>query len=222
MYYLLGLNKNLETIAVVSKSFLQEEIPNTSFGGLKEAYFKFTKYAQPSIPIPPLTQGVCLVEDSHLSEELVALFLDDVNASKEKKISGCDFQQLDDKTVLKRKLALVKETLSNCQKNNYEYYFLIQLLFSYVFIIQSESVACATIPGALGLLLLDHKEWSIGDICEMFVHETTHQLVSLDEYRYGHYSDILELKKPENYAVSAIRRIKRPLKIFQSYTCTMV
>lgn len=211
MYYLLGLEKNLEAIAVISRSFLNENISKASFGGLKGAYFKFTKYIQPSIPTPPLTSEICFVGDSQLSAELTAFFLDENDDSKGKNISGCEFKQIHNKVVLERKLALVMNALNSCQKNSYEYYYLIQLLFSYVFFIQSESLACATSPGAPGLLLLDHKEWSVWDICEMFIHETAHQLVSLDEYRYGHYSDMSAMINPENYAISAIRRVNRPL-----------
>lgn len=211
MYFLFGLEKNLETIAVVSRSFLKLPSKEASFKDLKEAYFSFTKYVQPDILyFSSKEEQINFVEGGDLLDQLVNLFLDNNNLIPPK-ISGYDFKKIYDDMLLKRKFQLIKNSLDAHKKNNLEHYFLVQLLFSYIFLIQSDGLTCATNPKAMGLLLMDHKEWGIGDICEMFIHETAHQLVSLDEYRYGHYLNLLELSKPENYAISAIRKVKRPL-----------
>lgn len=209
MYYLLGLERNLETIAVVSKNFLQQSSKEISFGDFKEAYFKFTQYLNPCIPRPSTLHEICFVADEDLTNRLTGFFIEDVGS--EKHVSGYQFQKICEKISLERKFTLIKKALDFYQKNNQDCSFLTNLLFSYICLIQSDNVICATTPKALGLLLMDAKEWSTWDICEMFVHETTHQLVSLDEYRYEHYSNILELNKIDNYALSAIRKCKRPL-----------
>ena len=211
MYFLLGLEKNLETIAVVSKSFLKQDSMAASFSNLKEAYFSFTKYVQSDIPQLYPVEQINFVEDGDLLDQLINIFLDNRVDTIVPKISGYNFKKINDNALLKRKFELIKKSLDVHKKNNFEHYFLVQLLFSYIFLIQSDDLACATSPKALGLLLMDHKEWEVGDICEMFIHEIAHQLVSLDEHRFGHYLDPLELSKPENYAISAIRNVKRPL-----------
>lgn len=209
MYFLLGLEKSLETIALVSKNFLKQESQKVSFINLKEAYFSFTKYIQPDIPLFFPEEQINFVEESNLLNQLINIFLDDNTQSP--KISGHNFKKIHNNLLLKRKFELIRNSLDMHKKNSPEHYFLVQLLFAYIFLIQSDDLICATTPKALGVLLMDHKEWRVGDICEMFIHETAHQLVSLDEYRYEYYLDMLELRKSENYAISAIRRVKRPL-----------
>lgn len=210
MYYLYGLDKNLETIAVISKKFVRQGSEKISLSDLKQAFFDFTRYVQPNIPNLSKME-TCYVDENNLSMQLAKLFIDSQQNSNQKMISGSPFKVVDDKIVLEKKFSLVRDAFEIHQKNSHEYHFLMQLIFSYIFIIQSESVACATIPHALGVLLLDHREWDILDIREMLIHETAHQLVTLDEHRYDHYVDMNELNNPENYAVSAIRKTKRPL-----------
>ena len=62
------------------------------------------------------------------------------------------------------------------------------------------------------MLLIDpRKNWTPHDLFELFVHEVTHQLVFLDEYRYQHYKSREELSPQENYAISAVLKIPRPI-----------
>lgn len=48
------------------------------------------------------------------------------------------------------------------------------------------------------------------DVAELLLHELTHNLLFIDEYCCRHYN-YDEILKPENYAVSAIRKTPRPL-----------
>jgi len=55
------------------------------------------------------------------------------------------------------------------------------------------------------------------DILEFLVHETTHNLVFIDELSYRHYSSYQEVAKEDNFAWSAILAKPRPLdKVFHS------
>lgn len=211
MYYLLGFNENLTTIAAVSKRFIEKDPKETSFEDLKKGYIEFTRYIQSELPIMDLKGEINFVEDDHLFWQLIKFFIDHDPENPSKMIGGCNFKRIDDASIAKKKFVLVKDSLKIYKEKNQEHYFLFNFLFSYLILVESEHIASATIPKALGLLLLDHKEWSIFDLCEMFLHEVTHQLITLDEYRYGHYTNLDALKVKKNYALSATRGVKRPL-----------
>lgn len=212
MYYLLGLEKNLETIATVSKSFLKCEGKQLTFSTLKSAYFQFTQYTQPKIPISNNVSEVTFVNDVKLQEQLIEIFLDrPIKGTNHRTISNVTFNGIDKNQELISKYDLVRKSLRHYKERNENLHFLTQLLFTYIFAIKINGVACATIPKALGLLLIDHKLWNINDMCEMLVHETTHQLVTLDEYRYEYYLNQQKLFNPENYCISTLRKTKRPV-----------
>lgn len=55
------------------------------------------------------------------------------------------------------------------------------------------------------------RHWSLADTAEFLVHEFTHNMLFLDERRFEHYVDPQVLQQPENFAVSAVLKIPRPL-----------
>jgi hypothetical protein len=55
--------------------------------------------------------------------------------------------------------------------------------------------------------------WTTGDICEAYVHELTHILLTLDEHRFGHYASYVEMARPENLVPTAILERRQPLHL---------
>jgi hypothetical protein len=55
------------------------------------------------------------------------------------------------------------------------------------------------------------RTWSLTDMAEFLVHELTHNILFLDERRYEHYVDPRLLLDEENFAVSAVLKVPRPL-----------
>lgn len=55
------------------------------------------------------------------------------------------------------------------------------------------------------------RNWSLADNSEFLVHELAHNMLFLDERRFEHYADPQLLQQPENFAVSAVLKIPRPL-----------
>jgi HEXXH motif-containing protein len=64
-------------------------------------------------------------------------------------------------------------------------------------------------PGAIWCS--PRRQWSVTDTAEFLVHEFTHNMLFLDERRFEHYVDPQVLQQPENFAVSAVLKIPRPL-----------
>ena len=55
------------------------------------------------------------------------------------------------------------------------------------------------------------KEWGECDYLEYFVHELTHTLMFLDELRFLHYKNQDAMRDGENFSLSAILQVERPL-----------
>lgn len=61
------------------------------------------------------------------------------------------------------------------------------------------------------------RNWSQDDISEFLVHELAHNILFIDERRFGHYINHQLLTDKSNYALSAVLKIPRPLdKVFHS------
>jgi hypothetical protein len=89
-----------------------------------------------------------------------------------------------------------------------------------VFDLYVEHVACidskfspgGTISTALGVIYLSNprKRSALG-LYELYVHECTHLMMFVDQMRRRHYRDFEAIAKKENYCVSAIYEMDRPL-----------
>ena len=55
------------------------------------------------------------------------------------------------------------------------------------------------------------RTWSVTDMAEFLVHELTHNFLFLDERRFEHYVDPQLLVNKDNFAVSAVLKMPRPL-----------
>jgi hypothetical protein len=64
-------------------------------------------------------------------------------------------------------------------------------------------------PGAIWCS--PRRQWSLTDTAEFLVHEFTHNMLFLDERRFEHYVNPQVLQQPENFAVSAVLKMPRPL-----------
>lgn len=111
----------------------------------------------------------------------------------------------------------VKQALASIQQYEPAFYELICLVITTIFSTPSKLAGGGSTSAAIGCIWVNlRKHWQEQDVIEFLVHETTHNLVFLDELCYKHY-DYEEISKKENYAWSAILNKPRPLdKVFHS------
>lgn len=89
---------------------------------------------------------------------------------------------------------------------------IFNLVMSSLFYAKSKAAGGGSTSAAIGILWCDHRDsWQEKDFIEFFVHELTHTLLFLDERRFGHYKNLADVEKTQNYAYSAILKKKRPL-----------
>jgi hypothetical protein len=209
MFKVAGIKEPLGNVIRLTKSHLNS-IPNKQM--LKKAYYDFLREAQPQVPKP---------EDINLSykwkKEEVSLLLE---IFKEDSVLD-DFEEvfdLESKSESDGLLTLVKKALEKIHKTIPSFAELIDLVIHTIFTFPSKLAGGGSTSAAIGCIWVDIRpHWVEQDVLEFLVHETTHNLVFIDELCYTHYTSYPEISKPENFARSAILNKPRTLdKVFHS------
>ncbi|UAK15812.1 aKG-HExxH-type peptide beta-hydroxylase [Sporolactobacillus terrae] len=107
----------------------------------------------------------------------------------------------------------VNSALDYLKKNDSEYYEIFSIVVKTIFITDSVSIAgSSSSPNTLGVIWIQpNNNWTKLDIIESLVHEFTHNVLYLDESRFGHYIQPEKLNQKQYWLPSAIRDTKRPL-----------
>ena len=209
MFKTIGVKSNIKNIITICKPFLSN---NTTKTELKNAYRNFLKKAQPSVPRKD-TQDISFLHRPQEIKSLLKIF--------EGKSILDDFEAIFDSSDLSEQefsIKAVMQSLEEIQEIDSAYYNLIQLAINTIFSAPSKFAGGGSTSAAIGCIWVNlRKHWQKQDILEFLIHETTHNLVFLDELCYSHYSNYSELPKEENFSWSAILNKPRPLdKVFHS------
>jgi hypothetical protein len=209
MFKVIGINEILSNLIRLTQVHITGK-PNKQT--LHKAYHKFLGNAQPAVPKP---------EDINLSfkwkKEDVFLLLE---IFKEDSVLD-DFDEIFDKTLSvesNSSIEQVKSALKSMQDFSSSFTDLINLVIHTIFSFPSKLAGGGSTSAAIGCIWVDVRDhWNQHDILEFLVHETTHNLVFIDELCYTHYKSYEEIAKKENFAQSAILNKPRPLdKVFHS------
>ena len=212
----IGVNGNIENLFFLSQPYIQDK--DISFLGLKQAYKKFLHQIQPSVPVSPL-DTIEFLTDSSLVRKMISLF------AEKSRLDDFDRIFSEDSHFKNEHLDLAEQYLHRLKQVDEQLFSLFSLSINILFSGPSELASGGSSSGAIGCIWINPRPtWSEQDFFEFFVHEMTHNLVFLDEYRHRHYENYSEMLREENYAMSAILAKKRPLdKVFHSIlVCTEV
>ncbi len=205
----IGIKGNIENLLLLSQPYIQDG--NISFLGLKRAYKRFLHQTQPSVPVSSF-DSTEFVKDIQRSRALTSLF--------DEKSRLDDFDRIfsDHSQFQTEHLELAEWHLQKFREVDEKFFSLFSLVINILFSGPSELAGGGSSSGAIGCIWINPRPtWSQQDFMEFFVHEMTHNLVFLDEYRYHHYENYTAMLSEENYAMSAILAKKRPLdKVFHS------
>jgi hypothetical protein len=208
MYKLLGIEEILGNVIKLAKPFLNA-VPNKYI--LQTAYRQFLLEAQPKVPKPE-NIDLCFLS----TKDEVSLLLE---VFKEESILD-DFNEVFDSNSSQSNKSIlgVQEALKKMREINPSYSQLIDLAIHTIFSSPSKLAGGGSTSAAIGCIWVNlRKHWQEQDVLEFLVHETTHNLVFIDELCHTHYINYLEISKPENFAHSAILSKPRPLdKVFHS------
>jgi|688.fasta_scaffold45405_4 hypothetical protein len=209
MYHLLGLKECIRNVAILCKPYFPNQVNRNE---LKEAYKKFLEKSQSHVPrftekeisFLHKPQDIGLLLQIFEEESFLDDFEDIFDLSKAAESS---FQ-----------MNRIKEAFAQIQNIDSGFYDLVQLVINIIFSAPSKLAGGGSTSAAIGCIWANiRNHWQCQDILEFLVHETTHNLVFLDELCHKHYSNYSELPKTENFAWSAILNKLRPLdKVFHS------
>ncbi len=203
MFYLNGLDSNLENIVSLAK--FRSSHPIVDRETLKAAYKSSLLVIQPNV-----RQNISdkFIYDNDLISHYLSKYVDTVND----KSNSASVHEYTSNKSMECALKEIKKGIVFLKNNCPSIHFLFELVVNSIFYWRSEGQGGGSTSNAVGVIWASNrKNWGYLDVVEFLVHELTHQLMFLDELRYGHYKDCSLLNNSETYALSAILCRRRPM-----------
>lgn len=209
MFKLIGTKEIIKNIIRLVHSHLEGEINKTT---LQKAYRRFLKEKQPHVPKPQNIDIALLWKKEDIAQ-LLRVFKEESLLDDFK-----DVFDLCDSSALESPIYRIKNALRGMRGINPSFVDLIELVIHTIFSAPSKLAGGGSTSAAIGCIWVDLRaHWQEQDILEFIVHETTHNLVFIDELCCTHYINYSEILKKENFASSAILNKLRPIdKVFHS------
>lgn len=195
----------LSTMWALSRPYINVASAELNDAALRYGLRQFYRAVQPGVPRAGHADPPRVVTDPQALEVLEAVFggesrLDDTLY----RLRGIEVDP-----VLAERVSDALQSLTDAFP---EHRALFDVAFSDLFFGYSDEAEGGTTSDALGVLWLNPKEsWTQRDFQEFYIHELTHTLIFLDEWRFGLYHDIASLADPSSWTLSAIRTTRRPL-----------
>jgi len=209
MFKLVGIEAVLGNIIGLCSGFFEGQ---PSKAVLQKSLRNFLKEVQPNVPKPD-GMGPFLRSEKNEVTPLLAVF------KKESVLD--DFEEVFDEVILAEQqetIMYMQQALVQMKKVCPLFSELIDIVIHTIFSAPSKHAGGGSTSAAIGCIWMDLRpHWSKQDILEFLLHETTHNLVFIDELSHRHYTNYQEIAKKENFAWSAILAKPRPLdKVFHS------
>lgn len=217
MITLIGPKGCLENVYALSAPYSDESKPGAV--ALKRGYQAFLGAAQPHLPVAEDQAPVYVGPDD---TETYGQLYDAFNAGSNLDDTAYDFEDArvtpEASTHALCQLGLIEARVASLRSVYPVFGSIFDLAVNFVFAAASANASGGTINSALGVLWADPRaDWRDQDHFEFLVHELSHILLFLDEWRFQLFRSLEELADPDNYALSAIRGVARPLdKTFHS------
>jgi hypothetical protein len=203
MIRLCGAKSNVETVLALARP---HGTGSSGLGEVRDALRAFLDSVQPDVPRRP--GSIAYVFEGPDHERLVATFDSDSFLDD----TAYEFGKPDDARVGQRRLEEIESALNTLGEADSTSKDIFELTMFTVFWAPCRVAAGGTTSQALGILWADPRPWwSERDLVEFLIHELTHTLIFLDEWRQPQFSSREALTDRSNYALSAIRGAPRPL-----------
>jgi len=210
MYYLRGHDAIMGTIRELADVYSKD--PLDSLAALRAGYIDFLNQVQILPPLPLANQPLYQL-DTDIIRQLLAHYE-----------SECMLTELTHDMVIAdvpsmtAALSVIRSRLAELQVVAPRLHDLFLTVIHTLFYARSMESGGGSVSSAMGVIWCGHrKNWTGNDVLEFLVHELTHNLVFLDEYRYVHWVDLELIADPRNWPRSAILKRSRPMdKVFHS------
>ncbi len=205
MYKLLGSDELLKNLILLARPYLKGR---ATFCALKAAYKDFLRETQPSTP-KCASDEIAVLSDLEKITPFLKVF---EPGYKEEDIEpNVDFTERHER---------VQRALKQMPELDEEIASIFSLVVHTIFFAPLREIKGGSNSTAIGTLWLNPRpHWSDQDVLEIMVHESTHNLIFLDELVHTHYTDYDEVRKEENNAWSPSLLKPRPLdKVLHALT----
>ncbi len=204
MYFLTGATDCIRTLVAVTSGYRSDSAAEPTLA-LKEAYRRYLAAEQPGVPIG---EGLHPHFSSYSTGDsgLLEVFqFDEPPTSAESE--GQALPPAWD-------LGLIREAYGELRSLCPELMTLFDLVVNVVYSPSDRSrPGSGTMPRGIGAMYVNPlPTWTPGDVMETLIHELTHTLLFIDEYRYQHYLDYGALFA-ENLSRTAILNEEKPLTV---------
>jgi hypothetical protein len=208
MYFLNSARENLETVILLAKT-VDPTLSMRSMHDVKSGYNRYLQTFQPPFTTIENVEPV-FVRDREHTERIFALY------QRHSRLNDLQQQAINFDVVPESELNWVQEAtfsaIDQISKFDKDLENLTKLVINLLFTAGAQNAGGGSSSAAIGCIWLNpRRRWTKQDFCEFLVHETTHQLMFLDELRHRHYTDPESLEREENFAYSSILNKQRPL-----------
>lgn len=209
MFRLIGAQEVIKNLIRLTKKPLTKPFDKKS---LQQAYRDFLLEIQPTLPKPEAL-SIELLATSKEIEPFLRAFKEDSSLDDFDEVFAISEEAFSEQSIQR-----MENALDLMQNKNPSYYEVIELVIHTIFSAPSKYAGGGSTSAAIGCIWIDSRpHWNNQDFMEFLIHETTHNLVFLDELCFTHYTNYSEIAKKENFSWSAILNKPRPLdKVFHS------
>ena len=196
MYYLTGFDNCMQTVKdlAAAAGFKQQG----SQKDLRQGLVGFIRSVQTEQPRPDFGQPLYCFDQKKISK-LVGHYKKDCILTDIK----ADLQPTPDSSMMEA-LKVADDALQLFAEIDEDLYRLFRTVIHTIFYTRSLRSGGGSSSSILGVIWYAHrKNWDIKDIMEFSIHELTHNLVFLDEFRHVHYLDLRDIADPDNWAQKA-------------------
>jgi len=200
VYKVIGLEASLRNVLNLERPFLE----GTGRRNLCRAFRSFLQTRYPNVAISGEPEIALLADKVDIRSYLEIFEIDSVLD---------DFHAFFDEGVRSHALLLrIKDGMQQIAAHSPQFVALLELVIHTIFTAPSSVAGGGSTSALIGCIWADLRPyWGDQDIQEFLIHETTHNLIFLDELCHGHYSDYHALSDHHNFAQSAIFSRPRPL-----------
>jgi hypothetical protein len=212
VFHFRGLPRSLENLLL----FCQQQWPAggvRSHLELKTAYNKHLATLQPGFTTTQLPRAE-IVSEVASALELVHLYKDedDPDAITDDIIQRAKENR--DESRIAQQMKLVEDGLAALHNGNPRLGALFDLAINRMFFFEFDAAYGGSNSRCIGVIWANPiRSWTTPDVVEFCLHELTHNLVFLEEIVHPPYRDFQTLRNPDNFAISAIRKVPRRLDL---------
>ncbi|HTL34158.1 MAG TPA: HEXXH motif-containing putative peptide modification protein [Kofleriaceae bacterium] len=213
MFYAFGEQYAYNLLFTVAKKFFTRTVDELELEDFQRAYQGWVASVQAHLPATR-ELGVELVCDAEREAQLIAPLLEP--SPLDDRPHYRDLSQFNrvqaDREQIARETSHLAALLEQFRAKDTSFWEVFSIYVNHVVCASSKFTSGGTSSQALGVIYLANPLTRSADsLYELFVHESTHLMMFVDERRARHYRDYRALAQPENFSVSAVYEKQRPL-----------